>query len=107
MICVTVEVRDNEGRSPLDILLEGIDDPNSGNKRHFGFLIAQYLLSCGYGDDENRVKWLYKACRCGKLEVVMELVERHNVDPKGEHTHTQHAWSVSVEFMYTSVRELT
>ena len=108
MICVTVDVRDDEGRSPLDILLEGIDDINDcGNKRYFGFDIAHYLLRCGFGDDEDRVKWLYKACRWGQLEEVKELVERHNVDPKGEHTHTQHTWSVSVEFMYTSVRELT
>ena len=90
MICVTVDVRDDKGRSPLDILLEGIDD--SRNKRYYGFPIAHYLLSCGYGDEEDRVKWLYKACWWGKLEVVKELVERHNVDPNGEHT---------------SVRELT
>ena len=95
MICVTVDVRDNEGRSPLDILLEGMDDSNN-IKRHFGFDIAHYLLSCGYGDEEDRVKWLYKACRWGKLEVVKELVERHNVGPKGEHTHSMHGvcqWS--------------
>ena len=85
MICVTVDVRDDEGCSPLDILLEGIDDLF---KQHYGFLIAYYLLSWGYGDDEDRVKWLYKACRWGRLEVVEELVERHNVDPNGEHTHT-------------------
>ena len=85
MICVIVDVRDDEGRSPLDILLEEINDTS---KRYYGFNIALYLLSCGYGDDEGRVKWLYKACSWGELEVVKELVERHNVDPKGEHTHT-------------------
>ena len=87
MICVTVDVRDNEGRSPLDILLEGMDD---WQKRYCGFPIAHYLFSCGYGNDEDRVKWLYKGCRWGKLEVVEELVERHNVDPNGEHTHCIH-----------------
>ena len=74
MICVTVDVRDDEGRSPLDILLKGahngMDDPI---KRYYGFQIAHYLLSCGYGDEEDRVKWLYEACRWGKLEVVKEL----------------------------------
>ena len=90
MICVTVDVRDDEGRSLLDLLLEGMDDPNSLINRHFGFLIAHYLLSCGYGDEEDRVKWLYKACWWGKLYVVEELVERHNVDPNGEHTHSLH-----------------
>ena len=87
MICVTVDVRDDEGCSPLDILLEGIDNFR-WFKQDCGFDIAHYLLSCGYGDYEDRVKWLYKACRWGQLEVVKELVERHNVDPKGEHTHT-------------------
>ena len=103
MICVTVDVRDNEGRSPLDILLEGIDDSNN-IKRHFGFDIAHYLLSCGYGDDEDRVKWLYKACRWGKLEVVKELVERHNVDPNGEHTHTACMECVSGVHVHISKR---
>ena len=87
MICVTVDVRDDEGRSPLDILLEGIDNL-LWFKQDFGFDIAHYLLSCGYGDEEDRVKWLCKACRRGSLEVVKELVERHNVDLKGEHTHS-------------------
>ena len=105
MICVTVDVRDGEGRSPLDILLEGID--NFWIQRDNDFDIAHYLLSCGYVDEEDRVKSLYKACWWDSLKVVKVLVERHCVDPKGEHTHTQHAWSVSVEFMYTSVRELT
>ena len=107
MICVTVDVRDDEGRSPLDILLEGIVNPMNWKKQCYCFPIAHYLLSCGYGDDEDGVKWLYEACKWSELEVVKELVERHNVDPKGEHTHTQYAWSVSVEFLYTSVRELT
>ena len=80
VICVTVDVRDNEGRLPLDILLEGIDN---FFKRDYGFDIASYLLSCGYGDVEDRVKWLYKACRWGQLEVVKELVDTHDVDPKG------------------------
>ena len=96
MICVTVDVRDDEGRSPLDILLEGIHADNNFFKREYGFPIALYLLRCGYGDEEDRVKWLYKACRWGELEVVEKLVERHNVDPNGEHTHSMHGvcqWS--------------
>ena len=82
MICVTVDVRDDEGRSPLDILQEGIDDPNGWTKRYYGFPIALYL--CGCGDEEDRVKWLYKACWWGELRVVKELVERQNLDPNGE-----------------------
>ena len=87
MIRVTTDVRYCGGCSPLDILLEGIDY-NHSLKQDCGFDIALYLLSCGYGDERDRVKWLYKACRCGQLKVAKELVERHNVDPKGEHTHT-------------------
>ena len=86
MICVTVDVRDDEGRSPLDLVLKGVGDRWSECGR--GFDIAHYLLSCGCGDKENRIKWLYKACRWGTLDIVKELVERHNVDPNGEHTHT-------------------
>ena len=100
MICVTVDVRDDKGRSPLDILLEGMYD---WNKR---FDIAHYLLSCGYGDEEDRVKWLYEACWWGMLKVVKELVERHNVDPKGEHTHTACMECVSGVHVHI-VRELT
>ena len=105
MICVTVDVRDDEGRSPLDILLEGIDDiDDSGNKRYFDFDIAHYLLRCGFGDDEDRVKWLCKACRWGQPKVVKELVERHNVDPKGEHTHTACMECVSGVHVHISKR---
>ena len=103
MICVTVDVRDDEGRSPLDILLEGIDDLD-WFKQYYGFPIAHYLLSCGYGDKEDRVKWLYKACRWGQLEVVKELVERHNVDPNGEHTHTACMECVSGVHVHISKR---
>ena len=76
---LTAGVQDDERQSLLDITLENIftdaDD----------FLnTALYLVTHGYGGDEDKVKVLHKACYCGKLDVVKELVEQHKVDPNGE-----------------------
>ena len=46
--------------------------------------IALYLFNHGCGSDEDKDKVLMQACQSGKLKVVKELVERHNVNPKSE-----------------------
>ena len=43
-----------------------------------------YLISHGCGNNKFKDKAFITACRSGKLEVVKELVEKHNVDPKGD-----------------------
>ena len=45
--------------------------------------IALYLISRGCRSDEDKDKLLITACQSGKLKVVKELVEQHNVNPKG------------------------
>ena len=45
--------------------------------------IALYLISHGCGSDKDKGKLLITACRSGELKVVKELVEQHNVNPKG------------------------
>ena len=72
-------MRDDEGRSPLDIALEDL----YGNEGCVD--VALYLMSCGYAcGDEDKAKLLCAACYWGKLDVVKELVEQHKVDPKSE-----------------------
>ena len=63
------DVRDDEGRSPLDIAL---------NNSHVD--VPYYLFHLGYGSDKDRVKILRNASFHGKLDVVQELVEQHKVD---------------------------
>ncbi len=92
--CLTVRnvYIDVRGQSPLDKVLEYLDDDDGCMG------VALYLMSrgcvCG---DEDKAKLLCRACERGvvkelveghnvggKLGVVKELVERHNVDPKSE-----------------------
>ncbi len=43
-------------------------------------------MSRGCGSDEDKAKLLCGACQWGKLGVVKELVEEHQVDPTSECT---------------------
>ena len=48
--------------------------------------VGLYLIEhCGCSDEQDKAKLLCKACERGNLDVVKELVERHNVDPNGEY----------------------
>ena len=82
---LTAGVQDDEGQSLLDIPLENIYD-------HFiaddSLNTALYLVTHGYGGDEDKIKVLLAACYRGKLDVVKELVEQHKVDPNGECCYT-------------------
>ena len=78
---LTTGVQDHERQSLLDIILADIDDEYSA---HNPLNIALYLVTHGYGGDEDKAKVLYEACCWDKLDVVKELVEQHKVDPNGE-----------------------
>ena len=67
------DLKDDNGDSPLAVALKGskVD-------------IALYLFNHGCGSDEDKDKVVMQACQSGKLKVVKELVERHNVNPKSE-----------------------
>ena len=70
------DVRDDHGQSPLDRVLEDMDDEEDLD---FGL----YLINHGC-DVEGKVKLLCEACYWDRLDVVKELVEQHKVDPKSE-----------------------
>ena len=75
---LTAGVRDDNGRSPLDVAL----DEGSRDDAHVGlYLIKRH----GCLDEQDKAKLLCKACQRGNLDVVKELVEQHNVDPNGEY----------------------
>ena len=72
-------VRDDNGRSPLDLVL----DERSVNNDHVGFYL---IVHHGCGDEQDKAKLLCKARKWGNLTyAVKELVEQHNVDPNGEY----------------------
>ena len=78
----TIGVRDGPGRSLVDTTLTsmyGYDDCDCRLNT------ALYLTNHGVGDEQDKAKLLCEACKWGKLDVVKELVEQHNVDPKGEY----------------------
>ena len=75
-------MRDNQGQSPLDNVLEGLDDSYLEGCVD----VALYLMSrgCACGD-EDKAGLLCVACDFGKLGVVKELVEQYKVDPNSKY----------------------
>ena len=68
------DIRDDEGRSPLDLALDSYIS-------HFD--VALYLFSHGCDDDRDKAKLLCEASQQNRLDIVKELVEDHRLDPKG------------------------
>ena len=78
MYTLTAGVRDDNGQSPLDVVL----DEESRDNGHVGLYLMKHH---GCVDEQDKAKLLCKACQRGNLDVVKELVEQHNVDPNGEY----------------------
>ena len=78
----TTGVRDNQGDSLLDITFTNMYE--YGNIDH-GLSIALFLINHGVDDEQDKARLLCDACYYGKLDVVKELVEQHNVDSIGEY----------------------
>ena len=75
-LCVfTADVRDNEGRSPLDRALENVYDDEDY------VYVSLLLINKGLGGDTEKADVLFGASVHGMLDVVQELVEQHKVDP--------------------------
>ena len=87
----TAGVRDDEGHSPLNIaIMSQYGESGCAD-------IALYLMNHGCTcSDEDKVKLLCKACFCGNLDVVKELVEQHKVDPNGEHYYMTVLYNLSI-----------
>ncbi len=74
-VCYT-DVKDSEGQSPLDRALEFLYEYDDC------VYVALYLMNRGCGGDEDiKDDLLYAACCKGKLELVKELIEQHEVNP--------------------------
>ena len=73
-------MRDDEGWSPLDKALGGLYDYYDDDCMD----VSLYLMSRGCSGDKDKAKLLCAACEYGKLGVVKELIEEHEVDPKSE-----------------------
>ena len=67
-------MKDGDGDPPLDEVVE-MEEPNR----------MLYLINRGGGNDKFKETTLITACYDGELKVVKELVEQHNVNPKGNH----------------------
>ena len=72
-------MRDDEGKSPLDLALHWEKDDYDVSVD-----TALYLVNHGCGDDIDKVKLLFAACYQRELNVVKELITEHKVDPNGE-----------------------
>ncbi len=70
--------------SPLDIALRLEEQDMDMYDEDPGLYIPLYLVNRGCGSDEDKAKLLRAACEHGKLDVVKELVEQHNVDLNSE-----------------------
>ncbi len=75
--CICTDVRDDEGKSPMDRAVLGVYDSCVN--------VALYLMSRGYAcSDEDKANLLCGVCWTGRLDMVEELVEHHKVDPESE-----------------------
>ena len=72
------DIRDSNGRSPLDLALSSFGPGNDPLD------LPLYLINSGYGGIEKKTELLFRGCYYGQLDVVKEMVEQHNVDPKGD-----------------------
>ena len=82
LLTFTTGVQDDQGRSLVDMALTNMYnylDPDRGLD------IALYLINHGVDDQQDKANVLCEACKRGKLDMVKELVEQHNVDPNGEY----------------------
>ena len=50
-----------------------------------GLNMALVLINHGVDDQQDKARLLCEACYWGRLDVVKELVEQHNLDPSGEY----------------------
>ena len=76
-----IDVRDVEGKSPLDRAL----DPDSLYNKEGCVDIANFLINLDSGSHKaTRPKLLCGASRWGRLDLVKELVEQYKIDPRGE-----------------------
>ena len=64
-------MKDDKGESPFALSLKS-DNVEA----------AHYLLSHGGANNRDHAKLLCLACKCGELNIVKELVEKYEVDPK-------------------------
>ena len=78
MYTLTAGVRDDNGRSPLDVVL----DEESRDDGCVGLYLMKHHCCL---DEQDKAKLLCKACQGWNLDVVKELVEQHNVDPNCEY----------------------
>ena len=74
IMCCLLGLRDDKGESPLDIAL---------NEKEIE--AAHYLISCGGGSSKDHAKLLFIACKRGQLDVVMDVIEKCNADPKSKY----------------------
>ena len=70
---IYVDIKDNKGKSPLDVALE-----------NYQLDTAIYLMNHGCDSNEDKVKILCGACQFVKLKMMKELIETHNTNPKGD-----------------------
>ena len=77
--------RDNMGQSPLEAVIEYLDDldddPEEPGNLDGQFEVALYLVNCGCGGDQEKIRILCGACYWGNLDVVKKLVEGLKLDP--------------------------
>ena len=77
----TLDVRDDEGKSPLDTAIFQFSVRNADNYLE----VAHYLMGCGCdGDKETLSQLLLELCQRGKLDIVKTLIEQYMLNAKGE-----------------------
>ena len=82
MFTITIDVRNRNGQTPLDKVLDYFTLFETSSEDFPD--VALYLIDCGCPEGNgDKAKILRAACRWGKLDMLKELIEQFKVDPKG------------------------
>ena len=90
---LSLDVRDDKGRTPLDTAIE--------NNTSAAFYLIDHIP--GMCDDKERGKLLCRACNSGDLDMVKKLVEEHLVDPKGWYVYCFTIMCITLHYHMPSV----
>ena len=95
MKCMSVnsshtDMKDAYRNSPMYRAINGYYDldehikPNADELRDGRMELALHLFSHGHNNESDKAELLCGACGFGKLPVVTNLIEQHQLDPNGE-----------------------
>ena len=77
---IFTDMKGDDGCAPVDIAVRNM----SYAWKEGCIKVSLYLINLGCDSAEHKKKVLIRACKEGLLDVVMEIVKKHEVNPSGK-----------------------